>query len=694
MVKKSVKIYLCMIILIISILSLMPLKIEAATSSAGGYTIQSYDIDMVVNDDNTFDITEKIKVNFSSSRHGIFRKLPLKNSIIRNDGTKSNNRATITNIEVSEEFSTYKENKYEVIKIGSASSTVVGKHTYTIKYKYGIGKDPLKNADELYFNLIGNEWDTSIENLSFKITMPKEFDKNLLGITSGSKGSTNTSNVYYNVNGNVISGYTLRTLNSGDGVTVRLTLPEGYFANAKSTTSPFIYLMIIVPVICLIITLILWYKYGKDDKVIETVEFYPPEGYNSAEISFLYKGKVEDNDIVSLLIYLANKGYLEIENTSKNGKFILSQYKKEQVNEKIRELENKLSEEKLKNINSPKIKVLENSLELYRNIDKPVEYSDLTKNSLIKKLKENRKEKFKIIKLKEYDGNNEIERIFFEGLFSKYSNKKSVTYEDLYNQFYLTVITIKALLNSKKNKDKIFESSTKGKSILVMTMIIISALLILIPKIIYSGVNELISFYIILLVFFIQLLFLKNKSVFSKIQFVVFCIPIILLTGFFEAIFIETVSTIGAVIWIICIIAMFILYNLMPKRTPYGNEILGKIKGFKRFLETAEKEKLEAMVMENPTYFYDILPYTYVLGISDKWISQFETIALQAPNWYSSTNGFNVVTFGSFMNYTMSSARTAMISRPSRSSGGGSSGGSSGGGSSGGGSGGGGGGSW
>ena len=118
----------------------------------------------------------------------------------------------------------------------------------------------------------------------------------------------------------------------------------------------------------------------------------------------------------------------------------------------------------------------------------------------------------------------------------------------------------------------------------------------------------------------------------------------------------------------------------MPKRTPYGNEILGKIRGFKRFLETAEKEKLEAMVMENPTYFYDILPYTYVLGISDKWISQFETIALQAPDWYSSTNSFNVTTFGSFMNSTMYSAKTAMISSPSESSGGGSSGGGSGGG--------------
>ena len=109
-----------------------------------------------------------------------------------------------------------------------------------------------------------------------------------------------------------------------------------------------------------------------------------------------------------------------------------------------------------------------------------------------------------------------------------------------------------------------------------------------------------------------------------------------------------------------------------------------------------EKDKLEALVMENPNYFYDILPYTYVLGVSDKWIKKFESISLQAPSWYDSSNGFDVSSFGTFMNSTMVSAQSAMSSSPSSSSDGFSSdgGGSSGGGSSGGGSGGGGGGSW
>lgn len=42
------------------------------------------------------------------------------------------------------------------------------------------------------------------------------------------------------------------------------------------------------------------------------------------------------------------------------------------------------------------------------------------------------------------------------------------------------------------------------------------------------------------------------------------------------------------------------------------------------FLETAEKEKLEQLVFEDPKYFYNILPYAYVLGVSDKWIKSLK----------------------------------------------------------------------
>ena len=151
-------------------------------------------------------------------------------------------------------------------------------------------------------------------------------------------------------------------------------------------------------------------------------------------------------------------------------------------------------------------------------------------------------------------------------------------------------------------------------------------------------------------------------------------------------------------------ILTIILSLRIRKRTPKANEMLGRIRGFRRFLETAEKDRLVMLVEESPSYYYDILPYTYVLGITDKWIKRFDDIAVGPPDWYEGLGGVYRDTgdVTDSLDRTMDHIRRDMTSAPassggySSSSGGGgwSSSSSSGGGSSGGGSGGGGGSSW
>ena len=81
------------------------------------------------------------------------------------------------------------------------------------------------------------------------------------------------------------------------------------------------------------------------------------------------------------------------------------------------------------------------------------------------------------------------------------------------------------------------------------------------------------------------------------------------------------------VLYLLSFIAIFItgFFSIfMGRKTEYGEVISAKILGFKNYLETAEKNSLNLAVSKNPDYFYDILPYTYVLGISKKWINKFE----------------------------------------------------------------------
>lgn len=614
------------------------------------YVIDSYNINIKVNENNTYDVRETIEAYFNIPKHGIYRTIPLTNTITRLDGTTNKNRAKISNVKISDKYMTSRENNNYKIKIGDANVTLTGKKQYEISYNYNIGKDRSKNYDELYFNIIGSEWDTVIGNITFTITMPKDFEENKLGFSKGYVGSTDSSKITYSVDKNVITGHYYGVLNPGEALTVRTELPEGYFVNAGYQMDLLTYLLFIIPVSCLLFSIFLWYKFGKDEQVIETIEFYPPEGFNSLEIGYLYKGYADNEDVTSLLIYLANKGYIKIIEKEQKSLF------------------------------------------------------DITNS-------------FEIIKLKDYDGDNDNEKDFLKGLF-KHSSLSSVpdfvnieqssenidgfqtvTQSDLYNSFYITMNTILNNINSKTNKKKIFETTTSNKSIIIIVMLLLSLLTIMsIPTFEYAGLGELaitlfltlfyVPFYAVGLSKSIPKVFRMFWLGFTMIHsFVFFCtMPVM------SAIKEETIFLIGFLLGMVCIIGIIICFKSMPKRTKYGNEILGKIKGFKTFLETVEKDKLESMVMQEPTYFYNILPFTYVLGISDKWINKFESISLQAPDWYYSSSGFSVNRFGTFMNNTMSSARNSMSSSPSSSSGG--SGGSSGGGSSGGGSGGGGGGSW
>lgn len=592
-----------------------------------GYVIDSYDINIDVNEDNTFNMKEKIGAYFFIAKHGIFRKIPLSNKVVRQDDkTTSYNRAKITEITVDAPYTTSITDGNKEIKIGDSEYALTGAKEYNISYLYNLGKDTGKDYDELYLNLIGKEWDTAIGNITFTINMPKEFDSRQLGFSSGYEGSTDSSNITYKVAGNVITGSYQGKLNPGQALTVRLKLPEGYFVGASSNLDALMILSIIIPILFVLITVIMWYRFGKDNKVVETVEFYPPEGCNSAEVGFLYKGKADKNDAISLLIYLANKGYIKI--------------------------------------------------------------ADSEKEVVVSK-----KQSFKITKLRDYDGNNENEKRFLKGLF-KSSTSSSVTASDLEDTFYTTLNKIIADLNKKENKQKIFEKSSLGKGIFVIFMIAITYILItakpvseyggwtLVPvALLFPGIGFSVSFSLVFgkTPISVKLFGLVWGIMFGGTVWVAMVLPTLL---------IDPMYLVAYVIGLACTLVMIILFKAMPKRTVLGNEMLGKIKGFKTFLETAEKPKLEALVMENPEYFYNILPYTYVLGISDKWIKKFEIIAIEPPSWYEGSSGFNMVSFGTFMNSTMSSASTAMSSSPSSSSGG------SGGGSSGGGSGGGGGGSW
>ena len=626
------------------LLLLLPGVAMANTDSE--YSVTKYHVDIKANEDNTFLITQQIRVHFYVPKHGIDIEIPLRNEVVHSDGTKSLNRVKITDIDVEEElFETDISNGKKEIWIGDTEVMISGDKEYIITYLYDIRGNSGKNCCELYLNLIGSEWDTSIDSITFTITMPKGFDASALEFLNSTFGAIDSDKISYEVNGLVISGSYNEQLNAGEVLIARMKLPEGYFISAASSNPEmWIQFSFALPIFFLLIILAMWYVYGKDETVIGSGGFYPPKGYNSAEIGFLYKGKADIQDVVSLLIYLANKGYIKITETREKALF-----------------------------------------------------------STV--------EGFTITKLKDYDGDNPNERLFLKGLFqaktqitsfkemmsllktpeSIHDNESAkelteVTFTDLKCNFYLTLGTIITNMNKKENRESIFEKSSLNKTWPTVLMTIASFLLITVPPML-EYYDDLVMFLTLLftgagfLIFFLTLFtdsfkniktngvpaMKRSETLIFGLGFGVLFGGIPFVVGVLPALLLEKAYWMAFIVGMICIVLMLLLNKYMTKRTPLGNELLGKIKGFKRSLETAEKYQLEQLAKQTPDYFQQILPFTYALGITNVWIKKFNNIAIQQPDWYSGTAGFNHASFSRFIKKAMKSAAIAMSSSPSKS---------------------------
>lgn len=560
---------------------------------AENFYIENYRVDIQVNKSKQAHVTEKIDVYFTSSSHGIYRDIP-------------HNNATITNIRVSENNQITDKGLSTNVKIGNPSRLVSGQHSYTISYDYNF----FDNKNEFYYNIIGTNWDTEIKHVSFNITMPEKVNMSDVGLSIGKYGVKGfEGGAEFRVDGLNISGQINRTLNSKEGATIRIKVPEGYFYKADTTKST---LAIILICILTLVSFLIWYQFGKDEKAIPVVNFYPPEDMNVLETEIAYKEKASIKGLVAMLISLAQKGFIKI----------------------------------------------------YEEDDG-----------------------FTLESLKPYDGKDKMEQAYFSALF-RYGSK--VTKKDLKvsHTFYKECEEIVDTANSKRNC--IYEQTSVSWSLrILMALCLLGVVVITFLAFLNFDVSEIGNLVIPLLFMSIAvfiLIFSKEKS---PVLFIwAFCFGAGPLFGSAMVLFnIAPYNVPVAITGLVCtIICSICLYHL-KKRNRLALEVLGDLLGFKKFIETAEKNKLVALVCEEPQYFYNILPYAYLFDISDKWIKNFEGVMDINPSWYQGKN-FNYRSFRTFYN-TMNS-----LSVPSVSNGGVSTRSSGGGGFSGGGGGGGGGGSW
>lgn len=592
------------------------------------FDIINYNVDVNITDERIYEFSENIETFFNEQRHGIIRSIPTAGDV---------EDYKIKNIEViGDSFSKSKYNGNLELQIGDADEYVSGEKVYNIKYSLCHIQDDASDGDYVYINLIGTEWDTTIQNANITITLPTDKIESV-NLTSGDYMSkSNVLSATHTISGNTVT-INAHNFNPHNGLTAMIKMPDGVFANAPESFYPFSNYVACgiaaFAIILLLAVIIKYFRYGKDKQVIPIVEYYPPDNLNSAEIGYIVDQTADSIDLTSLVLYWASKGYLKFEQG------------------------------------------LGNDYTLYKT-------KDIDENS------------------------SSYEKTAFNGLWSHGSNG-SVSNNQLKDRYYKTISTAKMLLPAFFTGERsLVDAKSKHQSWLSAALVVISVILPCIASALYSmnfaATLPLCAVPIISILFIYNIIHSIEKNWYAKgiltkmsliIGVVVASTMLFMSSHMISEINLVFNSMLFSVVDTLAIVNI-IISVFIARRSDYGHQILERTLGFKDFLETAEKDKLEMLIDENPSYFYDILPYALVLNVTEKWADKFDDLISEPPDWYYSKRGgrFMPRTLYRDMSSAMSCMKSDMTSAPQSS--GSSSGSFGGGGHSGGGSGGGGGRSW
>ena len=289
-----------------------------------GYKITGYKINVKVQENRVLDVSEVITASFDEPKHGISRILPLQYKIRSNNGGVFSayiQKAAVRDVSAKDgstgEVVPVKKEKRTnqlVLQLGDGDKTFTGEKSYILHYTYQLGPEESAAFDELYYPLIGDQWDTQIGNISFDVAMPKAFDPQNLQFFVGVNEAVNF--VDFSVEGNAIHGTVQDVLGNGAGLTMRLQLPKGYFKATEAEQEGFITEK--AALFFFAVSFCLFLFYGVNFKTAKDWE----EPITALEVGAFLGGKAGKHAVTALLLEWAEKGFVKL-SCNKDGQLLL-----------------------------------------------------------------------------------------------------------------------------------------------------------------------------------------------------------------------------------------------------------------------------------------------------------------------------------------------------------------------------------
>jgi uncharacterized membrane protein YgcG len=616
--------------------------------------INDYKSDITVARTGTLTVTETISVTAEGERivHGIYRDFPT--TYTDKYGRKVRVRFDVMQVTLDGHAEPYEVDGIEAgarVKIGDKNEEIEpGQHTFTLTYQTDRQIGFFKTYDELYWNATGNFWIFPIDHAEAIVHLPPGAQIMQRAYYTGSAGSHDTNAQVEHLTDNTIAIETTQPLDANEGLTVAIGFSKGAVLPPTDAQlrADFIrdnagaIAAIFGVLTMLIYYFVAWYEFGRDPARGTVIPlFAPPKDFSPAAVRFVWHMKYERKAFAASLVDMAVKGYLKIAQDDKT--YTLTRTGRSETDAGLSHGETAMAKELFDTGNEIELK--------QENHD----YVSGAISALRSSLKAEYERDYFVTNLHWFIGGVAI--LIVTAIASALLSDVPGETGGLLVPFAVAVIFISVFGH------RVYDAWVN----------------------VASGVGGWFS------------------NIFQAIFMTVFVLLFVSGSGIGVAALMSEISPVLLIALAVGGVASYVFYHLLKAPTLLGSKILDQIEGFRLYLNTAEKDRLEALnpPQVTPAVFEKFLPYAIALDCENQWSKKFEAEAAAAgtvphttggyyvPLWYSGGNYNNFGTgFGAALGASLAASAASAATAPGSSSG------SGGGGFSGGGGGGGGGGGW
>jgi hypothetical protein len=292
-------------------------------AEAKSWRVSSFQDNIVVSQDGSAVVTERITLVFEGEFHGIHRTIP-----IEYPGPNGTNYELFLQVTSVTGGSGGKLKYDSSISDGARNlkiyipDAVDATRSVEIIYRVRNGARFFDSHDEFYWNVTGNDWPVPIDHASATVRFPPSAAGSLRAQAFTGVYGSKQRDASSEVDGAQVQFETTSSLPMRGGLTIDIYLPQDILKEPNALTKFFWFLggnpLVFLPPVTFVGMLVVWWYKGRDpDPGISVAPMYePPSGISPAEAGTLLDDSIHPRDITSTIVDLAVRGYIKIEETA------------------------------------------------------------------------------------------------------------------------------------------------------------------------------------------------------------------------------------------------------------------------------------------------------------------------------------------------------------------------------------------